>query len=136
MDYEFISKIGLIIGLYFFVNYFYKKIDWHSSTKNEQKNLYYYIKYILILFFGFTLFCSLLIFSIIFFKESLYFFENRNYWEQIGLSLGLIVSYFYYLIVKDGKKNKENEKLSIIKKQKNKINQLEKRIKSLENDKL
>ncbi|KQX15907.1 hypothetical protein [Flavobacterium sp. Root420] len=132
MDYEFISKIGLVTGLYFFVNYFYKNTDWHSSTKNEKKNLQYYIKYLLILFFGLTLFCSAIILSMIFLKELLNYFEKISYWEQIGLSLGLIILYFYGLILKDGKKIKADKQLSLIEKQHNEILHLEKKIKTLE----
>ncbi|MHC0440894.1 hypothetical protein [Flavobacterium sp. 3-210] len=132
MDYEFLSKIGLVTGLFFFVNYFYKNTNWHSSTKNEKRNLQYYIKYLLILFFGLALFCSSLILSMIFLKEAINYFEKVSYWEQIGLSLGLIVLYFYCLILKDEKKIKADKQQLTIEKQQHEILQLEKKIKTLE----
>ncbi|WP_123923500.1 hypothetical protein [Flavobacterium tructae] len=134
MDYEFISKVVLIIGIYFFVNYFYKKTDWHSSSKNEKKKFQYYFNYIFIFFFITFLYIFIAFVFIVFLKESLHYLATRSYWEQIFLVLGVIVSYFYYLIISDSRKLKDNEKSSIIKEQKKLIYQLEEKINTLEKE--
>lgn len=136
MDYEFVSKVILLICLYFLANYFYKSIEWHSSSKDEKKDFQFFMRYFFISIFGVAFLYGIVVFGfIILFQGSLEYLETRSYLEQIAISLAAIVIYFRFQINLDGRKIKEKEKGLLMEEQKKMIRELERKIKFLEKQK-
>lgn len=136
MDYEFVSKVILVICLYFLANYFYKSIEWHSSSKDEKKDFQFFMRYFFISIFGVAFLYGIVVFGlIILFQGSLEYLETRSYLEQIAMSLAAIVIYFSFQINLDGRKIKEKEKGLLMEEQRKMIRELERKIKFLEKQK-
>jgi len=136
MDYEFTSKVILVICLYFLTNYFYKSIEWHSPSKDDKKDFQFFMRYLFISIFGVAFLYGIVVFGfIILFQGSLEYLETRNYLEQIAISFAAIVIYFNFQINLDYRKIKETEKRLLIEEQKKMIQELERKIKFLEKQK-
>ncbi len=128
MDYIFISKVVIIISLYFLTNYLYKRIDWHARGKKIR-----FLEYLAIIISAISLFIAVIGFGfIVIFEGSLKFLDSKSYWEQVILSFGLIVFYFGLKIYYDEALFNEAKKNSIIESQKKTILELKRRIETLE----
>jgi len=154
MDMVFISKVSIIVVLYFLTDYVYKKTEWHTNrpgnferpiaqTLNNflikvfKKNLDDVLIFIYVIFWGLPLFLSVVLLGfIIVFQGTLKFLDSRNYWEQIVICFGFIALYFSIRIYLDGEKIKNRQKDSLIETQRKAIIELQEKISMMEKSRI
>ena len=132
MDFIWISKVLIIICLYFILNKVYKSVDWNSS-----KMTYKPLDILLYLAFGISAFSALIAFTvliIVIFPSIFNYLDTREYWEQIIILLGFIAFYFFFKIKMDDINDKKQKRESLINSQNYRIRELEDKIKKDNNE--
>lgn len=112
MDYIFILKTAILIGLFFLTRYVYIKTDWHKrgSSKKEDR-----IMYLTTSIFIVPIFLAFGVLMVVFFSipdEIINLTRNNNHVMQVLTLWGYIIFCFGFLIwkqVQDKKKNKKSK---------------------------
>lgn len=108
MDYIFISKIAILIGLFFLTRYFYKVNDWNKKgTSKKEDYLMYLIVLIILAPIGLAFGTFMHLIMDIIPNGIINLIDSKSYLMQIIIMFGFIIFYFGFLIWRDGKREKK-----------------------------
>jgi Na+-transporting methylmalonyl-CoA/oxaloacetate decarboxylase gamma subunit len=133
MDFIYISKVLIIIALYFMSDFAFRYSKCNKPINSKKNNIFLYIIVIITLI---PLSSAVIIIGFIIIPNGIinYLHEN-SYAEQIILVFGLILIYFIMRIISDDREKKKAKNQELISNQAKEIRYLETELKKYTNNK-
>lgn len=133
MDFIFISKVIIIIALYFLTNFAYRKIKWNESTANKKEII---LVYAIVIITIIPLSFAVIGLGFIIIPNGLFnYLEQETYVEQIIIVFGFIIIFFTIRIMWDKKEKEKKKNQELISNQANEIRYLETELKKYTDNK-
>ncbi|WP_157972887.1 hypothetical protein [Aureibaculum luteum] len=129
IDFILISKVLILMGLYFILSKIYKNFDFNSSAPIDFLNFKKPIQILVLIvacISAFSIFMSFVVSVFLVIAPGFYnYLETRPYWDQIIILFGFIAFYFVSKMRMDEISEKKQKQKELITSQKSRINQLE-----------